>query len=107
MNIFSTVQNHSLYQDLLDSLPGNGPNPAHSFSFTVHCISFRVPGLASVGNAERMSSELKPAFEERGRHKDFMFHQGDFQQEEVHLRIKLWHWVVKILTNYSNIYVYM
>ena len=87
-----------LVQDLLDSLPGNGPSPAHSFSLAVHCISFRVPGLASVENAERKSRELKAAFEERGSH------QGDFQQGEVHLQIKLWCWVVKILTHYSNIY---
>ena len=56
------------------------------------------------GNAKRMSSELKAPFEEEDRHTDFTFHQGDFQQGEVDLQIKLWCWVAKTLTHYSNIY---
>lgn len=57
-------------------------------------------------DAERISSNPKAAFEEDGRHLDFMFLHDDFQQGEAHLQIKLWCWVAKILKSITVIFIF-
>lgn len=63
--------------------------------------------LPGWGDAEKISSDLKAAFEEEGRHMDFTFHQDDFQQGEEHLQIKFWCWVAKILKLIAVIIVFI